>query len=247
MSECEGRRFSWQINWRITVFSLLFLPLLISLGLWQLDRAEEKQDLVKHLKQQQNLPGIGFSVITEQAISHFHHRSVEISGKYLAERYWLLEGKIVKGRPGYHLLMPFKTDSNTVVLTNRGWVAADPDRNKLPNITTPQGKQKITTRLRPTSDAILTDERDNPLHVWPHRVLGVDFDVMQEQLELEIFPAVFTLEPDVRGALLISSYTFNMKAEKHRGYAIQWFTMAFALSVLWLVANSNIVRYFSIK
>ena len=37
----------WQFDWRLLVFSGLFLPLLISLGVWQLNRAAEKTALLE--------------------------------------------------------------------------------------------------------------------------------------------------------------------------------------------------------
>ncbi|PTB95618.1 SURF1 family protein, partial [Marinobacter sp. Z-F4-2] len=32
----------WQFDWRLLMFSGLLLPVLLSLGVWQLNRAEEK-------------------------------------------------------------------------------------------------------------------------------------------------------------------------------------------------------------
>ncbi len=37
----------WQFDWRLLVFSGVFLPLLISLGVWQLNRAAEKTSLLR--------------------------------------------------------------------------------------------------------------------------------------------------------------------------------------------------------
>ena len=33
---------AWQADWRTTAFTLLFLPVFVRLGFWQLERAEEK-------------------------------------------------------------------------------------------------------------------------------------------------------------------------------------------------------------
>ena len=48
--------FEWQPNVKIIVFSLLFFPLLITLGFWQLERAEEKREILKEFNLNQQLP-----------------------------------------------------------------------------------------------------------------------------------------------------------------------------------------------
>ena len=40
-------KFHWQLNGKSILFSLLFFPLLISLGIWQLDRAGEKRTILQ--------------------------------------------------------------------------------------------------------------------------------------------------------------------------------------------------------
>ena len=41
LSKNAGRRF--RFNWKMTLFTVALLPLLISLGQWQLDREQEKK------------------------------------------------------------------------------------------------------------------------------------------------------------------------------------------------------------
>ena len=50
--------FKWQPNAKLLVFSLLMLPLLLSLGAWQLERGEEKQQIVDHHARNQQLPPV---------------------------------------------------------------------------------------------------------------------------------------------------------------------------------------------
>jgi cytochrome oxidase assembly protein ShyY1 len=40
--------FKWQPNAKLLVFALLMLPFLVGLGLWQLERGDEKQQIVDH-------------------------------------------------------------------------------------------------------------------------------------------------------------------------------------------------------
>ena len=49
-------KFEWQLNIKIIVFSLVLFPLLIVLGFWQLERAEEKRSIVDEFRLNQQAP-----------------------------------------------------------------------------------------------------------------------------------------------------------------------------------------------
>jgi len=55
-SRLMARRLEFDFEWRITLFTLLLLPLLISLGFWQLQREDEKRALAAAFERQQALP-----------------------------------------------------------------------------------------------------------------------------------------------------------------------------------------------
>lgn len=44
--QAKADKFSWQPNAKILLFTLLMLPLLVALGYWQLDRAQEKRQIL---------------------------------------------------------------------------------------------------------------------------------------------------------------------------------------------------------
>ncbi|MCP4063778.1 MAG: SURF1 family protein, partial [Gammaproteobacteria bacterium] len=52
MSDSQGQHRQWHFDWRLLVFSGVFLPILIGLGVWQLNRAEEKQLLLNQWQQE---------------------------------------------------------------------------------------------------------------------------------------------------------------------------------------------------
>ena len=53
MSE-HGRDFRFDFEWRITLFTMLVLPLLVGLGVWQLQRAQEKASVEASWEARQN-------------------------------------------------------------------------------------------------------------------------------------------------------------------------------------------------
>ena len=62
-----ANKFEWQPNVKIIVFSLLLFPLLLALGFWQLERAEEKREILKEFNLNQQLPPATF-----EAVSYTH-------------------------------------------------------------------------------------------------------------------------------------------------------------------------------
>lgn len=234
--------FAFKLNWKITLFTLLLLPLLVSLGFWQLQRAQEKQTIQEEYQQQQALPPVDFD---GAVASEGNYRRVRMTGEFLENRYWLLENKIQNGRLGYHVIMPFEIGGDGQagqIVVNRGWVEAKAYREELPEFSTPQAKVTLSGMLVTPSSSPFIDESQSQLSEWPHRLLELDLNVMQEQLDKELFPKVLQLDADSPGALAVNWQPINMTPEKHRAYAVQWFALAAALVILFLFASSNIAQ-----
>lgn len=234
--------FAFKLNWKITLFTLLLLPLLVSLGFWQLHRAQEKQTIQEEYQLQQALPPVEFDGAT---VSDGNYRRVRMAGEFVVDRYWLLENKIQNGRLGYHVIMPFEIGGDrqhSLIVVNRGWVEAKAYREELPEFSTPQSKVTLSGMLVMPSSSPFIDESQSQFSEWPHRLLELDLNVMQEQLDQTLFPKVLQLDADSPGALAVNWQPINMTPEKHRAYAVQWFALAAALVILFLFANSNIAQ-----
>ena len=50
--------FQWQPNNKILLFSLLMLPVLLALGCWQLQRAEEKRQILDQYQTNRQVPPV---------------------------------------------------------------------------------------------------------------------------------------------------------------------------------------------
>lgn len=230
-------RFHFKINWKITVFALMLLPVLVSLGLWQFDRAEEKRTILDNRRAQQAQPPVAFAAdqLDEQL-----GRRVIAGGRFDRQRYWLLENKIFNGRLGVQVIAPLQLDNDQWLAVNLGWVAASGDRSQLPPVTIPAGPVSVHGTLSGLSDSPLIDESDNHRSHWPHRILELDAEQMSSQLGETVYPVVLLSDPDSPGAQQVYWQPVNMSPSRHRGYAVQWLTMAVALIILWLFANTNL-------
>lgn len=244
--EFEKISFKWQLNWKVCGFSLFFFPLTLGLGFWQLDRAEQKRTIQQSLQAQQDLPPI--KIHSEQDLANMesdrlHFREVSLFGAFDGEHVWVLENKVLQGRLGVHIVQPFLLRDNVAVLVDRGWVPLGPDRTSVPQLNDLSSvADTVRGRLvKPTQNTLLNDQVIEGR--WPRRILQITPVQLAEQLENTLLPWVLQIEPEDPSAYTAVWSATTMPARKHLGYAVQWFSMALALAVLTLYANSNFHVY----
>ena len=221
-------------QWQLSLLFLLFLPLLLRLGYWQLERAEEKQQLLTVYQQQRNLPAQKFVVNSAEKIANY--QSVLIEGEYDNQHYWLLDNKPRSGKVGYEIIMPLKV-GNQHILVNRGWVMASPLRNELPEVVTPKGKVLIKGYFYQASkNAIFVNTESDWLAEWPKRVLQLDSVTAERDLDSAVYPKTLRINSNSEGAFITDWPVINTLPEKHQAYAVQWFAMSVALLLLYFWA-----------
>lgn len=257
MSEQSTSGFQLCINWRVTFFSVCLLPLLITLGFWQLDRAKEKQIIIDLWESQQTLAPIKLdtntinmlfkdSITNKKIETDQRFRKIQFEGVFDKDHYWLLEGKTHRGHVGYQVVMPVNIDidgsaSKQWILVNRGWVKGSAYRNELPIFTTPGSKIKIEGNLAEPANALFVTETVKKRGQWPFQILEVDIDSMSKQLGVDLPNKIVKIDPSSPYALTAVWPKVNVLPAKHQAYAFQWFAMALALLILWLVSNTNII------
>jgi len=225
------------------MFAGFLLPLLLGLGLWQLQRATEKEQLARvwaerQLQSPQVLPVSG----TEAA--ELAYLRVELQGRFLPERQFLLDNRMRAGRYGMEVLTPMRLQaSEQLVLVNRGWVPADPARRHLPEVKTPAGLQSLQGTLYVSPGTPYTLGPEIHTGPWPRSLLALDMAVISAMLEDSVYPYSVRLSADSPAALMADWPLVNTLPEKHRAYAVQWFSMALVLACLYLVRSSNLLQW----
>ncbi len=234
-----NRQFSWRWNWKILLFALLFLPLTLRLGFWQLSRAEEKEALLLAHQQQMSAPPVNFEQLPTNANQQY--LPVRVSGQYDNRRTLLLDNQVRHGRPGYEVIAIFNADAGPALLVNRGWVAASLDRAILPEISPIEGRVELSGYLyrSPGQQVMLGEDvwdADKALQI----VQNAAPERAAEQLQQPFYPYQLRLDENAPGALKTGWPVVNVIPEKHTAYAVQWFCLAALLVVLTLLANSNL-------
>lgn len=206
---------------------------MIKLGFWQLDRAEEKRSLLAEQQQRESETPRDF--VSGDTFGRFER--LRVSGRYL-DQHLLLDNRQNNGRVGYELLTPFVAETGGLLLVNRGWLAAPKYRTEFPEVNVPSAAYDVVTlegyfywpdKQLTVFESSLELAESN---VW--RVQGLDWPAIEHLLAAEFIAdkEFRLLSGDVAGAEDVYWDYQMMNPSKHKGYALQWFSMSFALLLL---------------
>jgi surfeit locus 1 family protein len=117
------------------------------LGVWQLDRARQKETLQARLEARGNEPLLAAAALARKAgdVPAQTYRRVRLAGHWIATHTVFLDNRQMQDQVGFFVVTPLQLDaSHDVVLVQRGWVARNfSDRAKLPAVATPPGAVEI--------------------------------------------------------------------------------------------------------
>ena len=214
------------------------LPVVISLGFWQLDRAEEKRQLQDLFEHRQLAGPVALEALNTQA--DLRYQPVTLRGEFVNEKAVLLDNRIYQGRFGYEIITPFRlVDSKTMVLVNRGWLEGDISRRSLPAIKAIAGEIALIGEVYvPQGDVMLL--ADESASGWPRVMQSLNIEALQKEFEQTLFPYSVRIKQISAASYTPNWVVVNLQPEKHTGYAVQWFAMAVALLVIGLLANTNL-------
>lgn len=218
----------------ITIVTIAFCALTLSLGNWQTRRAHEKQAL-QHKLDERALQAPVAIPTSELDAEDFDRRPVHVSGHYDAALSILLDNKVYQGRVGYQVLTPLRIGSSErYVLINRGWVAAGRTREELPRVETPKGEQQIEgMAVIPSARVFELGADAQPQKVWQNLVLSRYADWSGLRLQ----PVVIEQRSAAADGLVRDWPRPDVGIDKHRGYALQWYSFCALALLLYFVLN----------
>lgn len=218
----------------LTLFVAVFLPLFIALGFWQLNRAEQKTQLEAQLQARTVV-----EPLTDRTspVNYQHYR---LTGELDVNTLWLLDNRTWEGQVGYEVWVPLDAGSRWY-LASLGWVPGSADRSQLPVLTLPAGSRDWVGQWRPLSDSIVLAE--TPLtDQWPQVIQAVAPDAMAAKMQRQPPAGLLQLTAGQPGVGQVIWTPSVMSAEMHTGYALQWFAMAIALTVMYGFAGFHFGR-----
>ena len=211
----------------------MFVALLV-LGTWQIQRYEWKSDLITKLRQRADAPAIMLPPTVDSPEAYEFSR-VRITGTFLNKGEYYLIGRSMRGKPGLHVLTPFRrADGGGVELVDRGWVPFDRGTPE----SRPEGQLDGTVvvegiiRLAKGQGRFMPDNEPQN-NLW----FFIDPDAMAAARNIAPLPRYYISSGDkvVPGGFPIGKQWRLDIANNHLEYAFTWYFMALALLVIYII------------
>jgi surfeit locus 1 family protein len=217
-----------------TAAALLGIVVTALLGDWQLNRAAYKAELQTRVNEAQRLPAvpIGNAPMDSEAILY---HNVTMRGTFDAERTVYIDNRMHQGVAGYFIVTPLKiAGGERYALVERGWIAAGRDRRQLPAVPTPAGEIEIAGVAVPGNPRVFElSQQVSSGKVWQNLTV----DRYRSRFGLELQPVIVQQHSDTADGLIRDWPIPSVGIDRHRGYALQWFSIALAIFILYVVLN----------
>ncbi len=229
-----------------TLATLVLFPILISLGFWQLDRADQREALQEAFETRGERPPVDLNREAPPE-GDTVTRNARAEGTYDDGRQILVDNQTHRSEVGYHVLTPLRLEGrDAALLVDRGWVPGGDDRRRLPDVEVDGDLRTVAGHVDkgPPTGLRLGGMADGETG-WPLRVQYLDFAELEERLGYPLLPVVLRLDPDAPDGFVRDwgpAYPAGYGPERNYGYAVQWFALAAALLIIYLTVNTRRVR-----
>jgi surfeit locus 1 family protein len=219
-----------------TLITFVCIVIMFALGNWQLQRAEQKTARLLAVELATKTAQVDLQQILRNNIDEMLDMPVNFEGNADTARYFLLDNKTHNGRVGYQVLVPVQTPTGTVI-TNFGWVAATKSREVLPSILIDDLKASYAGIISLPLNNAMVKETALVDGNWPKVLQQTDLNVIQQHYKQKILPFVVLLKDQETSSFVRNWKPVVMAPEKHMAYAVQWYLLAIAALVIFIIAQ----------
>ena len=223
------RPFLW-----LTIVTLPAFLVLISLGSWQLQRLQWKNDIISNFEARSAAEAIAIPEANAE-LDGLEFSSLALEGEYLHDKETFLTGRTYEGNAGFHVVTPFLLDDGRTILINRGWVSEDyrdPAKRAFSQI---DGKTSVAGILRrPGVRGYFVPENEPENGFWFTLVpsqINQHLDLGDAAIDQFYADAVRT--SDVVTLPIAAKTKLNLR-NAHLSYAMTWYGIAIALVGVYL-------------
>ena len=209
-----------------------FVVLFLGLCLWQISRGLERQDQVRLYSKESSF------VSWSEGMDVVPFQRLKVSGRFDADRQFLLENIVLNARQGYYVITPLMLgEREPVLLVNRGWVPKPDTARSTEFLAVDESRLTLRGRVGHLPRAgikmgagIAPDQR------WPMFGVFPDYAEIAAALDRDVHPLVLLLDAEDEYGFVREWQPREFGPGRHFGYAVQWFLMATVLGAL-LVRN----------
>jgi surfeit locus 1 family protein len=220
-----------------TLFVLLGAAVCVRLGIWQLDRLEQRRAFNAQVISMRAMPVLDLNSEQPKDLASMEWRSVTVTGTYDFENQVALRNQYNGNQYGFHLVTPLRLSDGTAVLVDRGWIP--PDGN-----TAPADWRKYDEPAQATVTGQIRLGRSRPdfggvadaLPVNGEKLMmwnNLNITRISEQSPYPLLPIY--IQPNLDASDTTPPVPFQPEVDltegPHMGYALQWFTFALIMLV----------------
>lgn len=237
MSRPTGGLFGWTL-------AVLAMALFCSLGVWQLDRAQQKKVM---LAESRSILAVRKPLSLRAAADPARKAAYDWAqgeGRFTEAPAVLLDNQTREGRSGVRIYRVFQPDmpqpdaaAAPPLLVELGWMPLAGDRT-LPRIESFSGTLRVAGLLAPPPSAGLAGAIAAPQADGNLLATSLDHAVLSSALKLPtLAPRVLRLDPALKVGYLrdLDILPNTLPPERHLGYAVQWFGLALTVLITALV------------
>lgn len=235
----------------MTLLVLTAMAVMARLGVWQLDRREQRLARNADLAAKLEAP----PVLLNAAASadpwplpadrdDIRNTQASATGQFDFANQVVLVQQNYQGQPGGHVVTPLLLDgSNKAVLVDRGWVPAADVQTGAWTHYPAEGdahSDSVTGALQPSqilfgkaAEQAAEQAGAGPKTEW----YRIDIEALQQQMPYELLPVYLLQAPGPAGNSALpyrSAPEVDLSEGSHLGYALQWFAFALTAGIVYV-------------
>lgn len=228
-------KYTFTPSWVMLLLALCAIGLFTRLGVWQIQRAHEKQQAIAAFDKQAANSVLDWSTTTKNPEQY---QALSARGKYLPQVFFL-DNQHQNHKFGYDVILPLLQENGEVVLVDRGWVAIESrDKEALPQVSIPAGNVEVTgNAYYPSKKGLILGE---PLEKIAENIAIVetqDVTIFSKFLHKSVYPFIIRESENSAGPYVRNWQIVSMPPARHYGYAVQWFGLALVTFIIFISLN----------
>ena len=228
-------------RWWAVLLTVAGCLVFLRLGVWQLHRADEKDELLRRYAASAQAPLSDFAAVAAKPPQDAYPR-VKVQGHYLADRVYLLDNPKHDQRGGVEVYAPFQVQgAPSLLLVDQGFLPGN-GTDKAPQFPPLPVDEQTLQGLYQPAPGVGFEMGGNALAAqahWPKTTIFLDLKQVQQDLGQSLYPRVLSLDADP-ASIYMREHTLDfssMPPARHRAYAFQWFTFALVAVVIFIVLH----------
>ncbi len=216
-----------------TVGAALVIALTLWLARWQVHRGDEKEARQALLEARAAETPVTLTGSVDSA-DPLVYRRVRAAGQWVARGQVFIDNQVHEGRAGYHVMTPLElSGTHDAVLVNRGWIARGPAYPRPPEVPVPAGPVQVSgVATLPPKRFLELGAETVQTDVWQN----LSIERYRARTGIAILPVVVLSDAAAAGLAAVRDKP-DLGVERHREYALTWYSLAATTLALWLALN----------